>query len=113
MYEFFSPTCAAAQGGGICLDWIFIDLSDSAAGPWTNYFYWGDGSNGNNGNILPLYYLDGDGEADNEEIPSTDLNPPPSGIGISVGTNIYRYIRVSAPPACGDPAQIDSFQIIP
>jgi hypothetical protein len=112
-YEAFSPACATAQGGGICLDWVYIDLSASGTGPWINYFNWGDGNTGNNGDVPPSHYLDADGEADNEEIPSSVLNYPPSGIGIAVGTNTYRYIRFSAPPGCGDPAQIDSIDIIP
>jgi hypothetical protein len=105
-YEHYNPTNC---GGGICLDWVIIELSLSADGPWTPYFYWGDGSGSNNGDILPYHFASG--ELDNEHVPATELYNL-YGIRILVG-GTYRYVRVSAPMGCDDPAQVDAIDILP
>lgn len=107
LYEFYNP---GGCGGGICLDWIYVDLSDSADGPWTQYFYWGDTNGGNNGNV-EAYHFPGGVEQDNEIIPPAELLNN-SGILIGVG-GAYRYVRLTAPNPCGDPAQVDSIDYLP
>jgi hypothetical protein len=106
-YEYFNP---GGCGGGICMDWVYTELSESADGPWTLVYYWGDTDGGNNGNILP-YHFPGGSEADNETIPAAELYNN-SGILIPVGST-YRYVRFTAPVPCGDPAQIDAIDILP
>lgn len=103
-HEFYNSSC-----GGICLDWITLYVSNDAGGPWAEVFYWGDSNDGNNGSI-PSYHFPP--ENDNEPVPSGELYPPGTGIGIGVGAT-YRYILITAPPGCGDGAQIDSFEILP
>lgn len=87
-------------------------VSNDAGGGWMEVFYWGDGNTGNNGSILPSHYppIMPD-EADNELIPWGELYNL-TGIEIGVG-GTYRYILIAVPLACGDPAQIDSFEIWP
>jgi hypothetical protein len=107
-YEWLNP---GACGGGICLDWITIGLSDDAAGPWTQVFYWGDSVGTNNGSNIQAYHFPGGSEADNENIPSGELYNG-SGILIPVG-GMYRYVQLAAPLPCGDPAQVDSIDYLP
>ncbi len=106
-YEFYNPW---GCGGGVCLDWILIDLSQSTSGPWTQYFYWGDSDGGNNGNVQ-LYHFPGGVEPDNESIPPAELYGL-SGILVDVG-GTYRYVRLRAPSPCGDPAQVDAIDTLP
>lgn len=106
-YEYFNPV---GCGWGICMDWVYTELSESADGPWTLYYYWGDTDGSNNGNILPVHFPGGV-ETDNETIPAVELYND-SGILIPVGST-YRYVRFTAPVPCGDPAQIDAIDILP
>jgi hypothetical protein len=105
-YEFFNPDFC---GGGICLDWVIIEVSDSDEGPWAEVFYWGDSVDGNNGDVLPYHYAVQ--EVDNENIHQDELY---NGHGIQVPVNdTYRFVRVFAPEPCYDPAQIDAIDILP
>jgi hypothetical protein len=106
-YEFYNP---GGCGGGVCLDWIYIDLSEASSGPWTQVFYWGDSNGSNNGNVLPYHFASGV-ELDNEIIPVSELLDN-SGMLIPVG-GTYRYVRLTAPSPCGDPAQVDGIDILP
>ena len=78
-------------------------------------FYWGDDDTANNGVIDPGYldYSESPPEVDNQEIPSSDLY---NGHGILIplgGNHPYRYVRISAPSGCDDPAQIDAIDYLP
>jgi hypothetical protein len=107
-YEFLNPT---GCNGGICLDWVIIDLSDAEPHPWPTpwprrIFYWGDSDSTNNGSVPPTYFPP---ELPNAAIPPADLY---NGWGIQIHVNgVYRYVRIAAPPGCSDPAQIDSIEI--
>lgn len=110
-YEFFNEVGCS---GGICLDWVIIDLSNANPDPWptpwpVRIFYWGDTNGLNNGSIPPSYFPP---ELSNAVILPQDLYNS-RGIQIHVD-GIYRYIRVAAPSfadGCSDPAQIDSIEI--
>jgi hypothetical protein len=110
-YEFINEVGCS---GGICLDWVIIDLSDGDPDPWptpwpARIFYWGDTVNANNGSIPPSYFPP---EVANVAIVPQDLY---NGWGIQIHVDgVYRYIRVAAPSladGCSDPAQIDSIEI--
>ena len=104
------------NGPGIYLDWVVVEISDDGVS-WHEVFNWGGGGLDTNTNIEPPYGSDGDGEQDNETIPSGDLW---SGTGIAIDINIinppqgsqYRYIRFSCPNTGpdGDAAQIDAIE---
>lgn len=110
-YEFINEVGCS---GGICLDWVIIDLSNANPDPWPTpwprrIFYWGDEVGTNNGSIPPTYFPP---EMSNQAILPVDLYHS-WGIQIHVD-GIYRYIRVAAPSledGCRDPAQIDSIEI--
>ena len=105
-YEFYNP---GGCGGGICLDWVIIELGETYEGPWTEIFNWGDTDAGNNGDVRPYHYSIQ--EFDNEAIPLTELS---YGHGILIPVDgIYRYVQIYAPDPCGDPAQIDAIDILP
>ncbi len=106
-YEYLNP---AGCGGGVCMDSVIIDLGNSGLGPWDPYFYWGDSNGSNNGNIQPYHFSSGV-ELDNEIIPLAELYNT-EGILIPVGST-YRYVRISAPPGCGDETQIDAIDVLP
>ena len=97
-----------ADPGYIALDWVIVYVSDSAAGPWTLIFYWGDTEAWNNGSVPPAYYPP---ENDNQRIGLGELYNN-TGILIGVG-NLYRYVLIEAPPGCGDPAQVDAIEVLP
>jgi hypothetical protein len=114
-YEFLNPevcyynSCYQVCKGGICLNWVIIDLSetgDSWSSPGTQRsFYWGDSEVTNNGNIPATYFPT---ERSGVEIPPADLY---NGHGIQIHVDgVYRYIRV-APPTCSNYAQLDSIEI--
>jgi hypothetical protein len=105
-YESFNPPVC---DGGVCLDWIYMELANSVDGPWDLYFYWGDTVDTNNGLILPSHFPP---EDDNETIPPSELYPPYYGILIPIGST-YRYVRFTAPDPCFDEAQVDAIDIIP
>jgi hypothetical protein len=104
-YEYFNPF---GCGGGICLDWISIDVSPADTGPWTQVFYWGDTDDSNNGSVPPSHFPP---EDDNEFVLPFELYNI-TGILIDVG-DTHRYVRFTAPNPCGDPAQIDAIEILP
>ena len=111
-YEFRNPIPSACHGG-VCLDQVVIDVSNSN-GPQTTLwslriFYWGDADAANNGSIPLRYYPP---EAHNAAIAGADLYNN-QGIQIHVD-GVYQYISV-APPLenCSDPAQVDSIEIWP
>jgi hypothetical protein len=96
--------------GGICLDWVVLDLGNAPAEPWSRrIFYWGDTNNDNNGSLPSTYYPP---EISNQAIYPANLYHN-WGIQIHVD-GVYRYLRVSAPSTaegCSDPAQVDSIEI--
>jgi hypothetical protein len=96
--------------GGICLDWVILDLGNAPAEPWSRrVFYWGDANSDNNGSLPSTYYPP---EISNQAIYPADLYHN-WGIQIHVD-GVYRYLRVSAPSTtegCSDPAQVDSIEI--
>ncbi len=105
-YEVENP----ADPGYIALDWVILYLSDSASGPWTLVFNWGDDNSGNNGYVPTAYYPP---ENDNQRIGLDELyNGYSTGIQMDVG-GTYRYVLIEAPPGCGDPAQVDSIEVLP
>lgn len=107
----------APQEPILFLDWVIISVSNSTSGPWNNIFFWGDFNPFNNGLIPSSYYTDGDGEADNEPINASDLwgSPFQSGIRIPISGAFtpYRYVLISAPSGCGDPAEVDTIESYP
>jgi hypothetical protein len=105
-YEYLNP---GGCDGGICLDWVVIEVSNIYTGPWTEVFYWGDTNDFNNGSVEAYHYAVT--EVDNEVIHTSELY---NGRGILVPLNgAYRYVRFYAPVPCGDPAQIDSIDTLP
>jgi hypothetical protein len=106
-------------GGGIELDWVVVEISDDGV-TWHEVFNWGGGGLDTNTNIEPPYGSDGDGELDNEIIPSADLWPSglPINTGIAIDINTptwdpppgsqYRYVRFSCPSGGGDAAHLDA-----
>jgi hypothetical protein len=111
-YEQYSAAC-----GGICLDWVQIDICDAACSNWVTVFNWGDGLPDNNTNVAS--YAAG-GEDDNEPILASDLLNN-SGITIDVDAlgpvppSGYRYIRFWSPINWpnNDGAEVDSIEIVP
>lgn len=100
--------------GGICLEWVIIELSEFYNRGYTRYFYWGDYNPFNNGDIDPSH-LDSSKdppEIDGEPIPNGELVQD-QGIQISIGGRYYRYVRLIAPNPCGDPAQVDAVDYEP
>jgi hypothetical protein len=94
--------------GTIGMDWVIVYVSPNLRGPWKMVFYWGDGDPRNNGNILSGQALQ---ENDGQPIAFGDLYNQ-TGISIPVwGT--YRYVMISAPPRCSDPAQVRGIDILP
>ena len=109
-------------GSGIHLDWVVVEVSDDGT-IWHEVFNWGGGGLDTNTNIEPPYGSDGDGELDNEDIPSGSLWPRPSGptntgVAIDIDTptwdpplgSQYRYVRFSCPTGGGDEAQVDGIE---
>jgi hypothetical protein len=94
--------------GYIAMDWVIVYVSANLEGSWKLVFYWGDGYPGNNGNIPPgQSRLENDGQ----RIASGDLFNQ-TGIQIGVG-GYYRYVLISAPPRCDDPAQAGAIDVLP
>ncbi len=105
--------------GKVQLDWVIVELSADGSS-WHTVFYWGDGVPSVNTNIAS-YATDGDGEADNEEIPFDDLWPSSTDPVYQTGVAIdieglapsgfaYRYLRISCPGDGGDPAEPDAIE---
>jgi hypothetical protein len=108
-------------GGGIQLDYVTIEIGDGTN--WYTVFDW-DGDSGATtdvvGTNIDTYASDGDGELDNEAIPSADLYPraatPNTGIAIDIGDpglgippGSYHLVRISNPGGVSpDPSEVDA-----
>jgi hypothetical protein len=124
-YEWYNPSpsdgCFSPLGGGICLDTIIIEVSNTGSPDWTLVFNWGDNDFNNNGANIQSYHwtqYNPWAEADNEIIPAVELYsliPYPGAVnyGILIPVDgIYRYVRFTAPPWCGDYTQVDAIEIL-
>ncbi len=106
-------------GSNIQLDWVVVQVGASPSGPWFTVFYWGDGILDSNTNIGQTGY--GPPEADNQNIPLTDLygsSPFQTGIAIDVDARApagtYSYVRIYSPfNTNGDPTEVDSIEVLP
>jgi hypothetical protein len=106
-----------AACGGICLDWVQIDVCGDPCTSWVTVFNWGDGAPDNNSNVASF---GADGEDDNEAISAAALLNN-SGITIDVDalgpvpSGGYRYLRFWSPVNWpnNDGAEIDSIEIVP
>jgi hypothetical protein len=108
-----------AACGGICLDWVRVDVS-ADNGNWVTIFNWGDGIPDNNTNIAS--YSAG-GEDDNEPIPASALycdSGHCTGIEIDVDSlgavpsGGYRYIRIWSPRnPNNDGSEVDALLVFP
>jgi hypothetical protein len=100
--------------GGICLNWVIIELSKSTTSGWTRYFYWGDYDPNNNGNVRPYHFkpTEKPPETDGEPIPNSELYKD-QGVRITIGGIDYQYIRFTAPDKCSHPAQVDAVDYEP
>jgi hypothetical protein len=111
-YELFSAAC-----GGICLDWVQIDVCDDPCTSWVTVFNWGNDIPDNNTNVASFA---AGGETDNEPIPAAALHNN-SGITIDVDAigpvppGGYRYLRIWSPYNWpdNDGAEIDAIEIVP
>lgn len=111
-----------AAAGGIYMDCITIQISESYDGPWFVVLDWcdtivtGTDANTSLGGLLggPIY-----AEVDNEYINPGDLyGTPPTGVMIDIDslglTGAYRYVRLSAPPTGADAgADVDAIGLYP
>lgn len=104
--------------GGIQLDYIYLDLSADGV-TWYRTFAWDGVPGGVSGTNIDSYATDGNGEQENESIPSSALYPSTlptnTGIAIDIGPwtlpgYAYRYVRFSYPPGGTDAGQIDAVQ---
>ena len=106
--------------GGICLDWVQVDVCDMLPCPaWLTVFNWGDNVPDNNSNVAS-FATDADGETDNEAIPAAVLQ---DNVGITLDVDVfgpppasgYRYIRFRSPLNWpnNDGAQVDSIDVLP
>jgi hypothetical protein len=90
------------------MDWVLVYVSTNLEGPWRLFFYWGDGYPGNNRYLSPgQFRLKNDGQW----IAVGDFYNQ-TGIRIGVGGN-YRYVLISGPPRCDDPAQVGGIDVLP
>ena len=116
-YESYSAAC-----GGICLDWVRIDVCEASCSNWITVFNWGDDIPDNNTNVASFT---AGGETDNKPIPSAALhcnNGYCTGITIDVDApgfppvppSGYRYIRIWSPINWpdNDGAEVDSIEIL-
>lgn len=111
-YEMFA-------GGGIYMDCIIIEISESYDGPWSSVLDWCDtivaGVDANTSLGSPVYLP----EVDNAYINPGDLyGVPPTGVMIDIDslglTGAYRYVRLSAPPTGADAgADVDAIGLYP
>jgi hypothetical protein len=116
-YDFVDYEQDSAACGGICLDWVQIDVCGDPCTSWVTVFNWGDGLPDGNTNVAA--YAAG-GEVDNEAIPAGDLHNN-SGITIDVDAigpvppGSYRYIRIWSPINWpdNDGAEVDAIEIVP
>jgi hypothetical protein len=113
------------SGPGIQLDWVVVEISQDGSTNWCEVFDWGNQNPpepsprdlDTNTNIEPPYGSDGNGESDNEVIPSSALWSIPGGpsTGIAIDISVcpagsYRYIRFSCldSGSGNDGAQVDA-----
>ena len=105
--------------GGICLDWVRVDVSADNVN-WVTAFNWGDGNPDDNTSIASY---SGSNETDNAPIPAADLycsNGFCSGIEIDIDAlgavppSGYRYIRIWSPlNPDNDGSEVDALLIFP
>jgi hypothetical protein len=108
-----------AACGGICLDWVRVDVSADNVN-WVTAFNWGDGIPDNNTNVAS--YSAG-GEDDNEPIPASALYCDSgycTGVEIDVDAlgavppGGYRYIRIWSPlNPNNDGSEVDALLVFP
>jgi hypothetical protein len=106
----------------ISLDWVIVEVSKNAGGPWTPVFNWGDNIVDSNTNIGQAGY-GAAGEADNQQIPFSALYGSGSlqtGVAIDVdavalpGPGIYRWVRIRSPlGGDNDSAEVDAIEVLP
>jgi hypothetical protein len=115
------------MGAGIQMDWVVVEISQDGSTNWCEVFDWGNQNPpepsprdlDTNTNIEPPYGSDGNGESDNDVIPSSVLWPRPDGqqpnTGIAIDISVcpagsYRYIRFSClnSGSGSDGAQVDA-----
>lgn len=104
----------------ISLDWVIVEVGPTASGPWTTVFYWGDNVHDAHTNMPVGYVSDGDGEADNEQIPISILygSTYPTGIALDLDllgmTGTHSFVRISSPlGGDNDPAEVDAVEVLP
>lgn len=104
-------------GPGIYLDWVIVDVcTDATCSTTYTIFNWGDGAPDVNTNVAG-YSGDGDGEADNEAIPSGSLYAA-TGVAIDISGIVppgtYQYVRFFAPlGGDNDGADVDALEVLP
>jgi len=117
-YEWWNPSAE-----GVFMDYVVIELSEDGNN-WCRIFNWGDGYNYPMDDFTNIvaFSNDGNGEMNNEIIPSAYLygvslnSLNPSGILIDIGFLsrppgvAYRYVRISCPYEGGDPVQVDAVE---
>ncbi|MBU0702297.1 MAG: IPT/TIG domain-containing protein [Chloroflexi bacterium] len=105
-------------GDGIALDFIAITIS-SGDGNWYPVFVWDGIPGGVSGTNIDRYAIDGDGEAENEPIPASDLYPSPyPGTGIAIDISAlalpagnYHLVRLEYPASGTDIGnEVDAIQ---
>jgi hypothetical protein len=111
-YEQYSAAC-----GGVCLDWVQIDVCGDPCTSWVTVFNWGDGIPDTNTNVASFA---AGGEDDNEAIPAAALR---NNTGITIDVDAfgpvppggYRYIRFWSPVNWpnNDGAEVDAIEIVP
>jgi hypothetical protein len=92
----------------IMMDWVIVQLSPDNITYGPAVFYWGDSDPSNNGSILPTHFPP---ENYNEVIPFSELYLS-TGVVINVG-GTYRYVLISVPSPCYEPAEVDAIQVLP
>ncbi len=113
---FYEYSTTVGAGTGILLDFTLIELSADSA-QWYPVFDWDGTPGGVSGTNIDSYATDGNGEFENEPIPSSDLYgvlPNKYGIAIDIGVwtpagYSYRYVRFSYPGGTQN-AQVDAVQ---
>jgi hypothetical protein len=102
---------------GILLDNTIIELSADGT-TWYTVFAWDGAAGGVSATNIDSYATDGNGEMEDEPIPSRDLygqSPYKTGIGIDIGRwtppgYSYHLVRFRYPPTGTQGAQVDAVQ---
>jgi hypothetical protein len=122
-YDLINYELASSSCGGICLDWVIIEVCAEPCVTWVTVFNWGDGVVDGNTNVASF---GSDGEDDNEPIPGGALHASVSGrmsgieIDVEFGGTLpappggYRYIRIQSPlNPNNDGSDVDAIEILP